>query len=313
MARMSVDDSALRDPRVLRLARAVGWSRRETLGALLDVWAIAYDRAVAVIPEEDLDIAAERDGFARAMEVVGLAVAEPEGFRLRGAEERIHYLTEQAERGRKGGLTRAANERAKREAANEPQAYASSTAQASFKPPDPVPDPASPPDPAPDLPSPSLPAGEGDRVRGRKRPKPGEPTPAEHAMALRVLAKLGERNGVAYQGAQEHLRLIVARHRERAVAHRGDAGAAEMDLRYVVGYCAKRLRWDTDAERAIFLRPETLFGPKTIQRYLDPALAWVRDLPNERRPAAVIAPATPAADDDAANVLTLFPEAANDA
>lgn len=99
-----------------------------------------------------------------------------------------------------------------------------------------------------------------------RKPKPSEPTPDERAAAGRVLEKLSARNGIAYSGTAEHVRLIVAQLRN---------GVPEMDLRYVIGYCADELGWQDDADLSKYLRPETLFGPKTIAKYLDPARAWV--------------------------------------
>jgi hypothetical protein len=106
MARMSIDDRALRDPRILRLARAVGWSRRETIGALLDVWAVCYDRQTPQLLPQDIDIAAEHDGFCAAMVEVELA-RPARGNRLVhvcGVKDRIQYLASKREAGRVGGL-----------------------------------------------------------------------------------------------------------------------------------------------------------------------------------------------------------------
>lgn len=82
---------------------------------------------------------------------------------------------------------------------------------------------------------------------------------------MRVLDKLSARNGVRYSGSAEHVRLIVAQFRN---------GLTEADLRKVIGYCADELEWQDKPGMAIYLRPETLFGPKTITKYLDPARAW---------------------------------------
>ena len=84
-------------------------------------------------------------------------------------------------------------------------------------------------------------------------------------MAMRVLGKLGERNGVAYEGCDDHLRLVVGRHRE---------GRSERDLRAVVAFCAEVKKWEGDPDWEHCLCPETLFGPKNITRYLDPARSW---------------------------------------
>ncbi len=113
--------------------------------------------------------------------------------------------------------------------------------------------------------------GDVGKRRARK-PKPSEPMPDERAAAMRVLAKLTERNGVQYSGAKAHLALIVGRLRE---------GIPEMDLRYVIAYCAAAKGWADDPKMQDSLRPETLFGPETIWRYLEPAKSWVNKLPPE--------------------------------
>lgn len=90
---------------------------------------------------------------------------------------------------------------------------------------------------------------------------------------MRVLGKLGSRNGVRYSGSAEHMRLIVAHLRN---------GVDEMDLRYVVGYCAIELGWQEDPDMQPYLRPETLFGPKTLSKYLDAARTWASKLPDDQ-------------------------------
>lgn len=107
------------------------------------------------------------------------------------------------------------------------------------------------------------------RARSRK-PKPSEPTAPERAVVARVLEKLSAQNGVRYSGADEHTRLIVNQLR---------AGVTEMDLRAVVGYCALELDWKDDDKMRKHLTPDTLFGPRTIHRYLDPARTWFARLP----------------------------------
>jgi uncharacterized phage protein (TIGR02220 family) len=108
-----------------------------------------------------------------------------------------------------------------------------------------------------------------------RKPKPSEPTPAELASVRVVLGKLSVRNGVAYTGSGEHVRLITAQLR---------SGVSEQDLRAVIGYCAVELGWADKPDMAKYLRPETLFGPKTISRYLDPARTWFASLPSSAPP-----------------------------
>ena len=105
---------------------------------------------------------------------------------------------------------------------------------------------------------------------GKRKPKPSDPSEAEAASVRVVLDKLTAQNGVRYSGTAEHTRLITNQLR---------AGVTEHDLRIVIGYCALELEWKGDPAMEKFLRPETLFGPKTIAKYLDPARTWFAKLP----------------------------------
>lgn len=100
-------------------------------------------------------------------------------------------------------------------------------------------------------------------LSGKRAPKSG-PTADERKTALEVLAKLGTRNGVRYSGTSDHIQLIAARLRD---------GVTADDLARVVDYCAIGI-WKDKPEMRQYLRPETLFGPKTIGKYLDPARSW---------------------------------------
>ncbi len=107
----------------------------------------------------------------------------------------------------------------------------------------------------------------------RSKPPKSTATDAELQSVRVVLEKLSAQNGVRYSGTNEHTRLIVNHLR---------GGVTELDLRAVIGYCADELGWKSDAEMAKYLRPETLFGPKTIARYLDPARTWFEKLRSAR-------------------------------
>ncbi len=102
-------------------------------------------------------------------------------------------------------------------------------------------------------------------------------TEAELASVRVVLDKLGERSGIAYRGGTKHTALIVARLRE---------GTSEWDLRRITGYCAERLGWETKPEMKAYLRPETLFGPQTIEKYLDAARTWAPQSAPTEQPSA---------------------------
>jgi uncharacterized phage protein (TIGR02220 family) len=105
-------------------------------------------------------------------------------------------------------------------------------------------------------------------AKKRRKQKPSEPTAYERAVAKVVLEKLSARNGISYTGAPDHVRLIANRLRD---------GLTELDLRSIVAHCAVDLEWAEKPEMAKYLRPETLFGPKTYTRYLDPARKFMAD------------------------------------
>jgi len=109
----------------------------------------------------------------------------------------------------------------------------------------------------------------------RSKPKPSAPSESERASALLILQRLGSRNGISYTGAAEHIRLLVAHLRD---------GVSELDLRKVIAYCSEHLGWQDDPEMAKYLRPETLFGPKTLAKYLDAARTWFEKSPHARTP-----------------------------
>lgn len=141
MARMSIDDSFFRDPRVLHLAEACGWSLRETRGCLLEVWALCYDRASEDLPERDVDTTAGLVGFAAMLLAVDLATRKTirgrQLMRIHGAEERIRYLKTRESAGRKGGL-KSAETRRNRSKLSFNQTF--EKIEAPLNPPDPVPD-----------------------------------------------------------------------------------------------------------------------------------------------------------------------------
>lgn len=149
MARMSIDDKFLRDPRVRRLGAHLGWSRRETMGCLLDVFAITYDRETHLLLPADIDEAAGKQCFADALVCFDLGERVGDLVRVKGAYERIAYLDKRREAGRLGGINSGKSRRNQSEAK---RSTASSTAKRSNEaprnPPDPVPDPV--PAPVPD-------------------------------------------------------------------------------------------------------------------------------------------------------------------
>lgn len=264
MARMAIDDSFLRDPRVERLGRRCGWSKRETRGALLDVFALCYDRVSSVLDPADIDFAAEMEGFSALMVEVGLASPVRNGVRISGSEDRIRYLQSRSETGRQGGVksgeARRANHR--RSPSKDPKVTFEEN-EGLLNPPDLVPDPSPPPVPSP------VPDQERKRVSTRPRQRDSLAS-VDAAAAAAVLSRLSAVTGVEYRGAKEHVKLVVARYRD---------GLDELDLRKVIAYVSRptgdgALGWSDDSKMQKYLRPETLFGPQTIERYLDAARSW---------------------------------------
>ncbi len=195
MARMSVDDSFCRDPRVKVLAGLCGWSRRETMGALLDVWAICYDRVTPILGIMIVDSAAELSGFAAHM--VTSELAKPvrrDRVRCSGVEARIKYLEAKVVAGRQGGVKSGESRRKKREA--KPKHSLKQT-EAQLNLPDSVPDPVSVSAPVPALASAPVP----------EPPEPARPPPTltlvdhldDHAKAKRaIVAVIGPKHAMAF-------------------------------------------------------------------------------------------------------------------
>lgn len=150
MARMSIDDMVVRDPRITKLSGLVGWSRRETIGCLIaDVWPICYDQKEAIVSADLVDLAAGLAGFADAMVQSELAtwVRGNRRIRVRGAQERIEYLDKKKRAGHVGGV-KSAESRSKKPSTTTDDAQARGNPTV----PDPVLVPASVPDPDPDPP-----------------------------------------------------------------------------------------------------------------------------------------------------------------
>ncbi len=150
MARMSIDDMFLRDPRVGILALELGCNKYEARGRLLEVWSICYDRVSEALPEAHVDAASEIPGFASALVKAGLAECACDGvIRISGVKQRVEYLEAKARAGRKGGVKSGESRRNTHEAKpKQPR----STPQAPPNPsvPDSVPDSVPVPDPVPD-------------------------------------------------------------------------------------------------------------------------------------------------------------------
>lgn len=99
----------------------------------------------------------------------------------------------------------------------------------------------------------------------KKTPKPKsslECKPQELEAIQRVLAKLAEVTREPYGGSVEHQRCVLNRMKE---------GVHELELRAIIAFVADE--WEGKPEMSMYLRPETLFGVRTIHRYLPKARA----------------------------------------
>ena len=106
--RVNMDSSIASDPRFKKLGRALGISWREAIGSCFLVWLACYERRAGEFPADEIDIAAEIDGFAEALVAVGLAhVVDDALIALHGVDQRIEFLLKQAEKGRRGGNAKA--------------------------------------------------------------------------------------------------------------------------------------------------------------------------------------------------------------
>lgn len=124
--RLSVDSDFVNGPKNKRLARKLGASRFQTAGQCLEVWSACYITRSPFLVAEDVDNAAELDGFADAMVAAELAERVPAGHRvtvelefrdevvpvtieadcdcllIAGVLERIEFLLRQVEKSRRG-------------------------------------------------------------------------------------------------------------------------------------------------------------------------------------------------------------------
>lgn len=275
------------NPRLEVLGQVAGYNAHEALGRWARAGAECTERQSYVLSEPLIAVLFGPRGV-EALLAAELAERMDGGLRMLEMEGDIEWYADIASKRRRAGQARAAtalrDERGRLLPSSMPSTaparagvldqHATSTEppRSSSLAPDLVPDPdrsgeeknsAAPP--AGGTPSTSRP-----KRRARKQTEPSE---AELESVRTVLAKLSAQNGVRYSGTAEHTRLIVNQLR---------AGVSEMDLRAVIGFCADELGWKEDHQMFPYLRPETLFGPKTIAKYLDPARTWFQGLGRPR-------------------------------
>ena len=264
-ASVRIDDEAFSDRRYDVLAKHLGVPNADCArGMMASIWRQCTQQQAHVL-DAQLVRAILGDNGPESLVIARLGEVVEAGIRIYGTRGRIEWLAKLRKNARKGGVARSAKwhpkgspdgtqTRPKRDPKSSPPTTASvpasdsATAEVQEK----------------NSAAPSA-GGDSPPIPIRRKPKPSEPTPAERESAVRVLGKLTERNEVRYSGTDEHVRLIVRHLRN---------GLDELDLRKVIGYCASELEWATDPDMAKYLRPETLFGPQTFSKYLDPARTW---------------------------------------
>jgi uncharacterized phage protein (TIGR02220 family) len=268
-----IDAEVWTDWRFECLANACGFNRFEAVGRMAQLWSSASDREVKVLPVAAVRAFLGPNGPEAIVDAELGEVVEG-GIRLRGSH-RFDGLWEDRRRRRErasaGGQARAAE--AERDSRGRLVASATASQQPASQQPA-ADQPLTSPSPGQaSLPgsgsssvfsseSPLTPPSGGTRPARRKR---ADPTHSERAQALEVLAALSKHSAVQYRGSEHHVALIARQLR---------AGRTELDLRKVAWYCAKKIGksgWRDDPEMRDYLRPETLFGPTSIERYLDAA------------------------------------------
>ena len=114
MARVNVDIGLVRnDPRWMILCRNASLPLSAALGSAILVWGACYERRTPVLSAEEVDVVAERAGFATELVRARLAHDTPDGVHLCGVEKRIGYLLAAAVVGATGGRRSGEARRAK--------------------------------------------------------------------------------------------------------------------------------------------------------------------------------------------------------
>lgn len=267
MTAVRVEAKAFTDPRIAALAAVAKYEVDEAIGRLTRLWLWCTEKETYCAPAWLVwsVMRVSDEDFVR-LDLGEWADDQKKLIRIKGTKGRIEWLSERRAASKAGGETTKqlysdqrklknsqtiAKEGAKREPNGSPLTLTLPLSLLNQRSEIPL---------NPPLKSPGRP----------KKPKLGEPTDDERAVVHEVLKRLGARNGVSYSGSKTHVALIVGRLRD---------GYSEMDLRKVIGYVAQL--WASKPDMQQYLRPETLFGPTTIARYIDAARAWFETLPKE--------------------------------
>ncbi len=107
MARINLDANFFGDKRVDYLAQMTSESKLLTMGRLISIWFQCYHQITPYLNEWNINICAEwlgSNSYADYMEKANLAEKfEDKIYKISGVTERIIYLKERQEAGRKGG------------------------------------------------------------------------------------------------------------------------------------------------------------------------------------------------------------------
>ena len=106
--RVNVDEQALNDPRIKRLAKRLGVTHGDAFFACIKVWFAMYHKAGEPLSPEDIDAVSDVDGMAEGMIACELGHATEAGVRISGSE-RAHWVARNRESASAGGRTRAAS------------------------------------------------------------------------------------------------------------------------------------------------------------------------------------------------------------
>lgn len=269
MSRINVDAIALSDARFARLAHLLGLADGDHARSKVEyLWLACTLRGETDLPQWLVEQYLGEHGPAALIDAelgrwsAGRGDSKTRRVHIAGSRERCLWMRRNQEQSSNGGIIRARN------ASRDHGKFASPAGSGDQPAAGGVTSPLSPaPAPAPALsltdPDPPLPP------RGRRsKPRP-DLAPTEQAAVMRVLTKLSELRGgdVAYEGAKSHVRLIVHQLRE---------GRTEAELYAVIAHCCDPKSdggegWKGNPEMHSRLRPETLFGPENIEKYLPEA------------------------------------------
>lgn len=106
--RLNLDSGAINEPRIRRIAKALGVSHYDILGRFCHLWMVCYERRTEFISDADADIAAgELPGFVAATITNEMADrVDDTMIRVRGVVDRINFLEKQSIKGKLSGMRR---------------------------------------------------------------------------------------------------------------------------------------------------------------------------------------------------------------